>query len=238
LGPDEIPRFTAGAALNTDDNALIEFAAPRDLLGYRGDDHTLARIYGADWPFGQLGPLLRGFVTPADFGRLAVALLEHGRVREAGHAIERAEGPAGARARALLGLLANALPLPEDLDPPRLGERLPVRDLEKYAREYADVERLARAGAFARAQAVLDAWPQSIADSGGQDLALLYGYVAWRAGALGDADDALEPLLKDASYLRKRPLALFVLGRVHYASAEHRKGVGYLARYLDVGGGS
>ena len=33
LTPDEIPAFTAGSPLNTDDNALIEFAAPRDLLG-------------------------------------------------------------------------------------------------------------------------------------------------------------------------------------------------------------
>jgi spermidine synthase len=33
LGPEELRSFTAGARINTDDNALIEFAAPRDLLG-------------------------------------------------------------------------------------------------------------------------------------------------------------------------------------------------------------
>src|SRR5690349_16813945 len=30
LPPDEIAAFTSGTPLNTDDNALIEFAAPRD----------------------------------------------------------------------------------------------------------------------------------------------------------------------------------------------------------------
>src|SRR6266540_3458414 len=34
LGPEELESFTAGSPVNTDDNARIEFAAPRDLLGY------------------------------------------------------------------------------------------------------------------------------------------------------------------------------------------------------------
>ncbi|MGA9656446.1 MAG: fused MFS/spermidine synthase, partial [Polyangia bacterium] len=54
LGPEELRSFTAGAAVNTDDNALIEFAAPRDLLGYAKFDPYLAKIYGPMWPYGRL----------------------------------------------------------------------------------------------------------------------------------------------------------------------------------------
>ena len=40
LGPDELEAFTAGSPDNTDDNARIEFPAPRDLLGYAGSSRT------------------------------------------------------------------------------------------------------------------------------------------------------------------------------------------------------
>ena len=46
LGPEELESFTAGAPVNTDDNARIEFAAPRDLLGYAKFDPYLAKVYG------------------------------------------------------------------------------------------------------------------------------------------------------------------------------------------------
>ena len=56
LGPEEVEAFTAGAAVNTDDNARIEFSAPRDLLGYARFDPYLARVYGPLWPYGRLQP--------------------------------------------------------------------------------------------------------------------------------------------------------------------------------------
>ena len=44
LGPEELESFTAGSPINTDDNARIEFAAPRDLLGYAKFDPYLAKV--------------------------------------------------------------------------------------------------------------------------------------------------------------------------------------------------
>ncbi|MGH8923011.1 MAG: spermidine synthase, partial [Actinomycetes bacterium] len=61
LTPDEIPAFTAGSPLNTDDDAIIEFAAPRDLLGStRTADPYLARVYAAEWPYGRFDRYLVG----------------------------------------------------------------------------------------------------------------------------------------------------------------------------------
>jgi len=61
LGPDELEAFTAGAPLNTDDNARIEFAAPRDLLGYAKFEPYRANVYGPMWPYGRLSELVRGY---------------------------------------------------------------------------------------------------------------------------------------------------------------------------------
>ncbi|MGB7814489.1 MAG: fused MFS/spermidine synthase, partial [Polyangia bacterium] len=86
LGPEELRSFTAGAAVNTDDNALIEFAAPRDLLGYAKFDPYLAKIYGPMWPYGRLSELVAGYDGPdraEAMARLARSLLGHGKAREA-----------------------------------------------------------------------------------------------------------------------------------------------------------
>jgi spermidine synthase len=87
LVPADFPALTAGAALNTDDNARIEFAAPRDLLGFLRHDPYVRRVYGAQWPYGHLRPYLEGLGSPLSgdgergrsYARLARALLAHGK---------------------------------------------------------------------------------------------------------------------------------------------------------------
>ena len=61
LGPDELEAFTAGSPVNTDDNARIEFPAPRDLLGYAKFEPYRANVYGPMWPYGRLSELVRGY---------------------------------------------------------------------------------------------------------------------------------------------------------------------------------
>ncbi|HJL19652.1 MAG TPA: hypothetical protein RMH99_28575 [Sandaracinaceae bacterium LLY-WYZ-13_1] len=41
------------AVLNTDDNARIEFAAPRDLIGFARYEGYLSTIYSPEWPYGH-----------------------------------------------------------------------------------------------------------------------------------------------------------------------------------------
>lgn len=53
LTPDELWAFTAGAALNTDDNARIEFLAPRDLLGYMRHESSVPRVHSNEWLYGR-----------------------------------------------------------------------------------------------------------------------------------------------------------------------------------------
>src|SRR5262249_20149973 len=91
LVPEEIPAFTAGAPLNDDDNARIEFNAPPDRPGPTATaDPYLARVYASEWPYGRFDRHLQG-LTPGD-GELTLArsLLLHGRRGAAERFVARA----------------------------------------------------------------------------------------------------------------------------------------------------
>ena len=120
MGPEELETFTAGSPDNTDDNARIEFSAPRDLLGYAKFEPYRANVYGPMWPYGRLTELVRGYDGPeksARCGKLAISLLAHGKAREAELWARRAEAagdsPEARHARLMLRLVSTRL----DCDP-------------------------------------------------------------------------------------------------------------------------
>ena len=157
LTPAEIGAYTAGTDVNTDDNALIEFGAPRDLLGYVRYDPYLSRVYGHSWPYGRIEPYLTGLGDGSARGeaeaRIAESLLRHGKRSAASRFVGRATtdggGPKAAHAALLLKLLSEKrsadpeLPLATDddpLDPPRLPQNLAPDAAETYAKDYAMME--------------------------------------------------------------------------------------------------
>jgi spermidine synthase len=64
LTPDELWAFTVGGQINTDDNARIEFAAPRDLLGYMRHESSVPRVHSDDWIYGRFERYLVGHGLP------------------------------------------------------------------------------------------------------------------------------------------------------------------------------
>jgi spermidine synthase len=66
LTPDELWAFTAGAPLNTDDNARIEFLAPRDLLGYMRHESSVPRVHANEWMYGRFERYLIHHGLPFD----------------------------------------------------------------------------------------------------------------------------------------------------------------------------
>ncbi|HEY0711360.1 MAG TPA: hypothetical protein VGF45_01705, partial [Polyangia bacterium] len=247
LAPDEVDAFTAGAALNTDDNARIEFAAPRDLLGYARYDSYLARVYGPLWPYGRLTSFVRGYDGPdaaEKRGELARSLLFHGKTREAGLWASRAaaagSGPAVDRARDLLALIATRedrdpeVPLAPDgdLTPPVLPSDVTPALAERVAREYTEIEALMTARKFASAYKVLSAGPERLWGHLGQDFSLVSGFLHYKAEFYGDAIDELRPLAADAAFVARRPAVLYYLGRAYFANANYGKAGAALERYL------
>jgi len=256
LGPEELESFTAGSPVNTDDNALIEFTAPRDLLGYAKFDPYLAKVYGPMWPYGRLTELVTGYAGAApntwrgaEAGLLGRSLLAHGKAREAELWTRRAEAagptPEAEHARLLLRLVSTRLdrdpeiPLAnghlDELAPPVVPAKLAAAHPEyvtRVADEYRDV--LADVGArrYATAYKILDKWPEPLWAGLGQDFALLSGFLDYKAEFYSDAVDTLKPLAEDAAFVARRPEVLYYLGRAHYASAAYGKAVDALERFV------
>jgi spermidine synthase len=247
LAPDELEAFTAGAALNTDDNALIELAAPRDLLGYARYDPYLAKVYGQQWPYGRLAEVVSGYDGP-DRGQqsaaLARRLLAHGKIREAElwarRAAKAGESAEAAHARLLLDLVATRedrdpeIPLaPEgDLAAPVAPPHASPALVDQITRQYAEAVALVAAYKYASAFKVLEQWPDSVWGKLGPDLALLWGFLDYKTEFYADAIDELEPLAGDESYVARRPATLYYLGRAYFASGNHGRAVTALERYL------
>ena len=251
LTPEEIAAFTAGAPINTDDNALIEYAAPRDLLGTFRYDPYLARVYGTDWPYGRFEGHLRGLgegeARRASELRLARALLAHGRRPQAARFLERAHGEGSAVARLYAALdLRHAREFEEPLappgegdplgldalDPPRVGASARPGDADRLARDYLELARRARGGAYAHALLVLRDWPESLLTEGGPDLELLVGVLLYKSELYPEAIDRLKPLLADEAYVARRPALLYYLARAEYGDAIYDAAVRNMERYL------
>jgi predicted membrane-bound spermidine synthase len=247
LAPDELESFTTGAPINTDDNARIEFSAPRDLLGYAKFDPYLAKVYGPLWPYGHLSEVVTGYDGPergARSGLLARSLIAHGKAREAEQWTRRAEaagnGPEARRARLLLRLVATRLdrdpeiPLaPEGgLAPPVPGPKIDPADARRVIEEYPQVTAAVGVRRYATAYKILEKWPESLWTGLGQDFALLNGFLDYKAEFYVDAIDELKALAEDAAYAARRPELNYYLGRSYYANANYGKAVAALERYI------
>lgn len=249
LGPEELRSFTAGAAVNTDDNALIEFAAPRDLLGYAKFDPYLAKIYGPMWPYGRLSELVAGYDGPdraVAMALLARSLLGHGKAREAHLWQRRAEaagsGPEVAHTRLLLDLVATredrdpeiALAPDDGLQPPVPPPELTPAIAERVRVDYQQMVALVDKHKYASAFKVVDDWPEETWGTKlGNDVALLTGVLEYKAEFYGDAIDELKPLADNPEYVKRRPELLYYLGRSYYANASCAKAVAALERFID-----
>jgi spermidine synthase len=251
LGPDELEAFTAGAPINTDDNARIEFSAPRDLLGYAKFEPYRANVYGPMWPYGRLSELVRGYGDGPDkssrCGRLARSLLAHGKSREAELWTRRAEAagdsPEARHARLLLKLVSTRLdrdpeiPLApgEELEQPTVPGYLAGTHPELVAKvkeEYPEVLAHYRARRYVTGYKVLEAWPEDLWAGLGKDFSLLTGFLDYKAEIYADAIDELKALADDTAYVARRPELLYYLGRSYYAASQFTKAVDALERYI------
>lgn len=213
----EVLAFTAGATINTDDNAFIEFQAPRDLVRYATvDSEIVDRVYALDWDHGRLslaalreaGYRLDGAEAVAELHAVTEALLRAGRLRWA--------------ARLLVEALTPGAGVPFAPDAERSD------DFERILRAAAARERRPAAEAFRLLAAVLaedDADPRLVAGVEAADAAYAAAWprpaaLAWllaRAERLGHAAalaprarflfELLRGLLEDEVYRGGLPIA-------------------------------
>jgi predicted membrane-bound spermidine synthase len=245
------------APLNTDDNALIEFAAPRDLIGFDAFAGYTETLYGDEWPYGRVEQQLTGIGDGADrvnaLSRLGVSLLSAGRPSRAGDVIDQAaamHGPDGQPIRTpdlehaagvWAAMTSNHEPTLR-LEPPHPGPDISREGERRLQEAY---ERAARALAESSVRTALAAFadiPVSVREHSGPALRLLYGYLLYKSsmaeGAeprFGEAADELERLAREEpEWTLRHPEVMFYIGRSRFRAGDFALGVAALSNFVDM----
>lgn len=247
----EVLKFSQGAPLNTDDNARIELAAPRDLIGFERYKGYLETMYAPSWPYGRVRSHLTGFGSgPAaaeHYAHLSFALLAHGRKREvlellALGAVERAKAnPAALGGNDELDVVASihhllatnedepSLGLPESLAPPDASSDLRALVDETVTMARDDLA----AGRGTTASAKLERIPSHVRRRLGSAFGLFEAYVQYEAGDMEACIDGLEQLLRDDEGLALRyPATHYFLARAHDGLMHFDKAVRNMRVYV------
>jgi spermidine synthase len=257
---EELLAYTDGAGpgrgeplpINTDDNALIEFAAPRDLISFKRFAGYLATIYTAKWRFGRLSRVLTGFgegeAAVRDLADQALSLLGNGRKGEAARMLELAAGidPAHREldvAREVARLLAGegASPARPEVKAPFLAgdeERGVRRELEEHV---AGVTASLEQGAHRDARERFARIPDHLWRRGGPQLLLLKGYLHFLGADPEDTSECeeaieiLEQLAREHDrFVLRHPEIHYWLGLCHDNVLHFDKAVKHVRAYVEA----
>ncbi len=232
------------AALNSDDNMLIELRAPSDLIGFSRYQGYLSLFYAADWPYAHTFGRMRGVDSDPARARYALSLLGQGRKEHARPYVAALSGQgdqelnsARLTAQHLLGLLPEP---PLELEAPTPGPYLAPEARQRFLTAVARAQALAAEGAHQAALQLLHGpdVPELLRHLSGPGFHFFYGLTLSRA-ADGDraqlkrAAAELEELIrKDALYTRVHPELYYFLAKTQDAAASFDKAVRNMKAYV------
>ena len=207
--------------LNTDDNALIEFAAPKDLLVYSMDDPELPFVYALDGDRPSLlGTIFTGFGSP--WLPLAERLLWTGRLDDLPLILARARDGNEAGVDRIERLMTYTSG--QDDQPVLIAN-----DATKSDRDYS------HAAVAIVEQREEDAWAIVDGVDGFAERSpahrFLYAFLTYRQEYYGHAQFQFEQLLADAAFVEKFPTTLYYAARAYMFEGEYRKGLALLYRF-------
>jgi spermidine synthase len=244
LGPGEVESFTAGGAINTDDNAKLEYAAPHDLLA-SANAGTFARLVRGDtWPYGYLEPIVEGVFDGVEGRaelRIARSLMTYGRLRRASHWLDIAQrkGVDTTNMRRVHALAQLRAYLDPEMFITEGGPKLPKPSAQLFQKPNEAASERLREGYQLFAEArwtagwdALKALPRRTEDSAGSDVTLLMAYFAYKALDLDEARKLLEPLAEHERYRTRRPSVVYYLARAHFGLGHFRDGIELLEEFV------
>jgi predicted membrane-bound spermidine synthase len=225
------------APLNTDDNAHIEFAAPRDLIGYARYEGYLMTVYSPDWPYGRLDGVVEGAGTGAvaarNYAELAFSLMEAGRRLDAATFIERSKD-AGESPETFLAEGVRAFLLSDDreprvqLSPPVPGPELDARTAERLTEGFDRARAAIDQRLWDDALAAFEQIPAPLRSNSGPSMRFLEGYLRYKVATNGAARfepvvSALSELVRTApQYVEANPEVFYFLAKAHDKESEFR----------------
>lgn len=245
----EVMDYTSGAELNTDDNALIEFRAPRNLIEYRKYEGYLGTIYSPEWPYGRIGEHLAGFGTGSaaaeNYAQLAMSLIGHGKKALAATFVEKAQQAGGGATTSMALEILRLLITPETEPPVPIEAPVPGPGMEPAMAErlndgFDKVRTAIQGGNFSEA---LNAWndiPEPLRQNSGTVMRLIGGYLLYKTGEPGSSewDDAiteLEDVIRaDPSWVSDHPQVYYYLGRAHDGQFNFDKAMRNMRAYVEA----
>lgn len=236
--------------LNTDDNALIEFAAPRDLIGYQRYEGYLANIYSPEWPFGRLTTTLTGFgddpnLAADRYAEMALSLIAHGRKPEGAAFITRAQDAGDSRttrvaAEVLTRLMSQEGEPQVAIETPVPGPQMAAEEARALTEGFATVREAVDSNSFATAHSAMEDIPAPVRQHSGPSMRLLRAYLLYKTAPsypsrFRDAIDQFEDLIRtEPSYLDRHPEIYYFLAKAHDAELNFDKGVRNMRLYVET----
>jgi len=236
LGDRDVPTTIGPGPVNTDDNMLIEFAAPRDMLQYARHREFALEIYYKDSADVDLLAYIDDLPEdPVELAAVladqAYSLLRHGRIIAAGRvstrALELAPDPRAERAR-----LMSMLFLQEDRYPPKIdwpGEEDPEYAAFALVRTYTERNR------FDDAVREIEERHEMFLKR--KEFRFLLGFLLYADNQFERAIGVLGELLEDEpDYALLEPTLVYYLARAHGWRAENDDAVEQMERYFELEG--
>lgn len=245
------------APVNTDDNALIEFAAPRDLIGFDAFSGYVETMYTDDWHYGQVEShvALPSDVTTRQqlLARLGVSLLAAGRPQRAGQVLEsaaslRGEGnteihtPEMARAASIWSAITSTRDPTIRLESPVASPDLSQEGARLLAETFERARSAVDHGSYATALEAIASLPVNVRDHSGPGFRLLHGFLLYKSslaeGAdprFGEAAETLESLARDEpAWSERHPEVLYLIGRSRFHAGDFARSVQSMGRFVDA----
>lgn len=245
------------APINTDDNALIEFAAPRDLIGFDAFQGYVETMYSDSWRYGRVEDAL---TMPTDstarvrlLSNLGVSLLAAGRPTRAGDLLDQAAAIRGTdggsiavpelvRAAGIWNAITTAREATVRLDPPVPGAEMSPEGARLLEETFRSVQASVDRGDWRAGLETMLSMPVTVRERSGPNLRMLHGYLLYRAALLNDqvsrfteSAEVLELLAhEEPRWTDAHPELWFIVGRARFRAGDFSPAVRAMARYIDL----
>ncbi|MFH1435780.1 MAG: hypothetical protein ABIJ56_08710 [Pseudomonadota bacterium] len=240
---DEVLTFCDYAVINTDDNAFIEFSAPKDLIGFEAYQDYLPRFYAPDWDMGNVDSLIEEFgrtnvEKSENYATLALSLAKGGRKKLAGKYVVASKKQADTEMTELAVLVLSYLV--SDKNEPALQFGLPVLGPEideetrgAFEKKYDLILKLMDGKDLEGAFKVLLELPEELWEFSDSEFQLLTAYLEYNNDRSDSASERLETVIaRDDGFALERPEIYYYLAKAYYKSYNYRKAVSEMKNFV------
>jgi spermidine synthase len=247
LDESSIPEMVKGARANTDDNSLIEFSAPRDLLAYAMQDADVPPPRTVEGRLVEaLEPMIQGRPEGGEAGALwlaglADALIRKGRYDEARRTTDRSLAIAPTEKARIAAAVIDLLEGEERIFPFDTTGRAAVGEKWGYFVDLLSTENYTAAQglisppetgemAIERLPGAYISFPKP-ALTGKRDLDFLRGYLYLLMGSPYEALYLFEAVAREPGAIKEHPMLDYFMGRARIRNAEMVKAADAMRRF-------